>query len=91
MFAVQRDWKYEEKHGTRTDWFGCVAWRKVAESVAKTMRKGNHVRLHGELQQGKENGKPKIGTIELHLTDFIVLGDKIRLREKKATDEQAPF
>ena len=49
--ACSESWK--DKYGNRqerTEWVTCVAWRKLAETLQRYLRKGAHVYLEGKLQ-----------------------------------------
>ena len=47
--AVNRD--YKDSNGERkTDFFNCVAWRGLGETVAKYMKKGNKSRVTGSIE-----------------------------------------
>jgi single-strand DNA-binding protein len=48
--ATKRSWQNEQKEWqSRTEWHDVVAWNAVA-AVAGQLRKGNHVRIKGELR-----------------------------------------
>lgn len=47
--AVNRDYKGSDGE-RKTDFFNCVAWRGLGETVAKYMKKGNKIRVTGSIE-----------------------------------------
>lgn len=47
--AVNRNYKSSDGE-RKTDYFNCVAWRKLGETVAKYTKKGNKVRITGSIE-----------------------------------------
>lgn len=66
--AVNRRFKSENEE-TNADFFNCVAWRGLAENIAKFCHKGSKVCVIGELQT--RNYEDKDG-IKRYVTEIIV-------------------
>lgn len=50
-FAIAVNRNYKGSDGERkTDYFNCVAWRGLAETVAKYTKKGNKIRVTGSIE-----------------------------------------
>lgn len=49
-FTVAVDRPYQNQGQRETDFIDCVAWRRLAETVAEHMRKGRLVAVEGRLQ-----------------------------------------
>lgn len=50
-FAIAVNRNYKGSDGERkTDYFNCVAWRGLAEAVAKYTKKGNKIRITGSIE-----------------------------------------
>lgn len=50
-FSIAVDRNYKSSDGERkTDYFNCVAWRGLAETVARWMKKGNKIRVTGSIE-----------------------------------------
>jgi single-strand DNA-binding protein len=50
-FSIAVDRPYQSQSGQReTDFIDCVAWRRLAETVAEHMRKGRLIAVDGRLQ-----------------------------------------
>ena len=50
-FAIAVNRNYSGSDGERkTDFFNCVAWRGLGETVAKYMKKGNKIRVTGSIE-----------------------------------------
>ncbi|MCL8207418.1 MAG: single-stranded DNA-binding protein [Actinomycetia bacterium] len=49
-FTVAVDRPYQSQGQRETDFIDCVAWRRLAETVAEHMRKGRLVAVEGRLQ-----------------------------------------
>lgn len=79
--AVDRQYSGEEKV---TDFFKCVAWRGLADNVAKYLSKGSKVCVLGTLQnrsyEDKDGNKRTITEIMAQEIDF--------LSEKKADEQE---
>ena len=78
--ACSESWK--DKDGNRqerTEWVTCVAWRKLAETLQRYLRKGAHVYLEGKLQTRSwedKNGGGKRYATEVLVEDFKWLDKK---------------
>lgn len=46
--------KFSSNDGQSADFISCVAWEKMAENLAKYMRKGGRVNIIGKLQTRKQ-------------------------------------
>lgn len=49
-FTVAVDRPYQSQGQRETDFIDCVAWRRLAETVAEHMRKGRLIAVEGRLQ-----------------------------------------
>lgn len=82
-FSIAVSRKYANSDGTReTDFLNCVAWRGLADNIAKYCSKGSKVSVIGEVQNRSydaEDGTKK------YVTD-IVLSDCEFLDSKKDTE-----
>ncbi len=47
--AVNRDYKGSDGE-RKTDYFNCVAWRGLGETIAKYTKKGNKIRVTGSIE-----------------------------------------
>lgn len=55
-FSVATDRKWNDANGqqqSKTTWFRCVAWRRLAETCNQYLRKGGLVMVEGEVQEPK--------------------------------------
>ena len=61
--ATQQSWKdSKDEWQSKTEWHRVVAFNRLAESLAESLHKGDHVLVDGLLVSSKyerENGKPK--------------------------------
>jgi len=61
--ATQQSWKdSNDEWQSKTEWHRVVAFNRLGESIADTLRKGDHVLVDGQLVSSKyerENGKSK--------------------------------
>ena len=65
---AQKEWT------TSTQWFNIVAWDKIAERMAKQVRKGHRIAINGKLQTRDwtdNNGRHV--TTEIIVNDFVLL------------------
>lgn len=83
--AVNRRFKSENEE-TNADFFNCVAWRGLAENIAKFCHKGSKVCIVGELQT--RNYEDKDG-IKRYITEIIVNECEF-LDSKKDSNENTP-
>lgn len=50
-FAIAVNRNYKDSNGERkTDYFNCVAWRGLGDTVAKYTKKGNKIRVTGSIE-----------------------------------------
>ena len=50
-FAIAVNRNYKGSDGERkTDYFNCVAWRSLGETIAKYTKKGNKIRVTGSIE-----------------------------------------
>lgn len=49
-FTVACDRKYAQNGERQTDFINCVAWRQLAEFIAKHFKKGDRIALEGSIQ-----------------------------------------
>ena len=50
QFAIAVNRTYSRNGERQADFINCVAWRNLAENLAKFMRKGNQIGIEGQLQ-----------------------------------------
>ena len=68
--ATKRSWldKQSGERVSRTEWHRVIAWGKLSD-VAKTLAKGSHVELRGELRSrtytGKDNVQRRVAEVHL--------------------------
>lgn len=88
--AVNRKFKKEDDE-VSADFFNCVAWRGLAENIAKFCHKGSKVCVVGELQT--RNYEDKDG-IKRYVTEIIVneceFLDSKKDSNENTTNETAP-
>lgn len=78
--AVDRDYKRDDKRPT--DFFNCVAWRGIGESIARFFHKGKPILVEGHLENRsyeKDDGTKRYVT-ELIVESFTFTGDKAEQR-----------
>lgn len=80
--AVNRRFKSENEE-TNADFFNCVAWRGLAENIAKFCHKGSKVCVIGELQT--RNYEDKDG-VKRYVTEIIV--NECEFLDSKKNDEE---
>lgn len=80
--AVNRRFKSENEE-TNADFFNCVAWRGLAENIAKFCHKGSKVCVVGELQN--RSWEADDGT-KRYATEIIV--NECEFLDSKKNDEQ---
>ncbi len=58
-----------------TQWFTVVAWNKMAERVAKVVKKGKRIAIEGELHNNdwKDNNGVSHSSTEIWLNDLLVI------------------
>lgn len=77
-FSLAVDRSFKNRDGEKeTDFFDCVAWRKLAETVAQHIRKGRLVAVQGRLQQdrwknneGQNRSKVQVVADEVRFLDW---------------------
>lgn len=69
-FSVAVDRRYQAKgEGRKADFFNCVAWRDLAEHIARNWSKGKPILVEGELQNRDYTDKDGINR---RITEVIV-------------------
>ncbi len=72
--AVSRNYKTADG-GYDTDFFSCQAWRSIAESIARYVRKGNKIAITGSLQnrsyEDKNGDKKTANEIQVQDVEFL--------------------
>lgn len=65
--AVPRDFKRDE-----TDFINCLAFGKIAETIAEYLKKGKRIALQGRIQTGSYNNKEgqRVNTFEVVVDKF---------------------
>lgn len=75
-FAIAVARKYKNQAGeTETDFFNCVAWRNLAENLAKFTKKGSKVSIVGSVQnrsyEAQDGTKRYVTEIMVDEAEFI--------------------
>ena len=87
QFTIAVNRTYQTRNGEKTaDFINCVAWRNLAELLAKYMRKGSLMGVEGQLQvrtYEDQNGAKK------YVTEVIC--DNIHFLESKGARENGGF
>lgn len=90
--ATKRSWRDKQtgERVSRTQWHRVIAWGKLGD-FAKTLAKGSHVQVEGELRSRTYTGKDHIRrrVSEVHLGSIHKLGRAERPAQPAATAEQA--
>ena len=86
--ATKSSYKKDDKYISHTEWHRCVVFGKLSE-FAKTLRKGAHIQVEGELRSReytskKTDAKQRVWEIRV---DSIL---KLDRGEKAAPEEQEP-
>lgn len=69
-FSIAADRRYQQKGEERkSDFFNCVAWRELAEHIARFWTKGKPILVEGELQNRSYVDK---SNITRYVTEIIV-------------------
>lgn len=82
--AVNRDYTSENKE-KEADFFRCIAWRGLAETLSKHVKKGHRIAIEGRLKNSTqilEDGSKR------YYTDVIV--NKLEFLENKQKEEFIP-
>ena len=81
--AVNRDFKNQQGE-YEADFINCVAYRKLAETIAEYVRKGDRIAVEGRLQvRNYDNSEGK----KIYITEVVVDGiDFLEAKKKDATD-----
>ncbi len=59
--AVNRRWTNSDgSQGEETAWFRVTAWRRLAETAAQYLHKGQQVMVDGQLSPDRATGGPKV-------------------------------
>jgi single-strand DNA-binding protein len=78
-FNIAVDRKYKDQNGQRqADFITCVAWRKTAELIGQSFRKGHRIAIMGSLQTrtyDDRNGNKRYAT-EVLVEDFDFIEHK---------------
>ena len=82
QFAIAVNRTYSRNGERQADFINCVAWRNLAENLAKFMRKGNQIGIEGQLQV--RNYEDANGA-KRYVTE--VVADNVRFLESKAQSE----
>lgn len=75
-FAIAVARKYKNQDGeTETDFFNCIAWRTLAENIAKFTKKGSKVSIVGSVQnrsyEAQDGTKRYVTEIMVDEAEFI--------------------
>ena len=81
--AVKRSFK---NHGNQeSDFFNCVAYGKVAETISKYVKKGDQIGIEGRLETDSYTNKEGR---KVYVTRIIV--ENVEFLQSKRTEEQNP-
>lgn len=92
-FSIAVGRRYEGADGERkTDFFNCVAWRGLAETVARYTHKGHKVAVTGsiELRNYEDNQGVKRTAVDIVVQDVEFLTPKPNSDQADADDDFAP-
>lgn len=87
-FAIAVDRNYTDANGERkTDFFECVAWRGLAETIAQYCKKGNKVAVGGSIQLRtyEDNNGNKRTAVDIITQDIEFLTPKAQDEPKRAS------
>lgn len=85
QFSIAVNRTYKDRNGERqADFINCVAWRQVAELLARFIRKGNQVGIEGNIQTRNYDDA---NGIKHYITEVIC--DQIHFLESKRQDDQS--
>lgn len=93
--ATQRSWKNaDDEWASKTDWHRVVLFRpRLAEHVARTIKKGAHVLVEGSLvssvYEPNGNGKGKKSKAT-KITSWLIRADVVRKLDRNELDPQLP-
>jgi single-strand DNA-binding protein len=90
-FTVAVDRPFQNQGGQReTDFIDCVAWRRLAETVAEHMRKGRLIAVEGRLQirnyETQDGQKRRVAEV---VADDVRFLDRPREAPAESADEVA--
>lgn len=82
-FSIAVSRRFANADGEReTDFFNCVAWRGLAENLAKYCKKGNKVAVAGSLQNRSYEAKDGVKR-----TVTEIVADEVEFLTSKAAEE----
>lgn len=96
--AVPRDFKRDE-----TDFINCLAFGKIAETIAEYLKKGKRIALQGRIQTGSYNNKEgqRVNTFEVVVDKFEFVDSakseennknvRSNVRSKEDLEDDFPF
>jgi len=92
--ATQRSWKNaDDEWSSKTEWHRVVVFRpRLAEHVARTIKKGAHVLVEGSLVSStyeQPNGKSKKNK-PVKVTSWTIRADVVRKLDRSEPEPQAP-
>jgi single stranded DNA-binding protein len=91
--ATQQSWKdSNDEWQARTEWHRVVAFKRLGESIADTLHKGDHVLVDGQLVSSKyerENGKSKKAKAAKFAIFWSVRANSIRRLSRAEADVPA--
>jgi len=96
-FSIAVDRKFKNADGEKeTDFFNCIAWRKLAEIIGDYAKKGSQVYVSGELQNHSYEGSDGVSrtAMQVVVNDFQLLGSKQENNTELKpvdVDEELPF
>lgn len=76
----------------QTDFFNCIAWRSMAEAIARYTKKGNKVAVVGsvELRSYEDNEGIKRTVVDIIVQDVEFLTPKEQTQADKSTGKKKP-
>ena len=86
-FSVAVNRSFKNSNGEReSDFFNCIAFSKLAETISRYVKKGDQVGIEGRLQT--RNYTNKEGR-KVYITEIIV--ENVEFLQTKKQEEQAPM
>ncbi len=76
--ATNESYGKGENRKTETNWFNCVAWNGLAESMNKFLQSGTKVLIEGKLKNDnyEKEGGEKVYSTQIEVTGFYLIDPK---------------
>jgi len=85
-FSIATTHKYKDK--TETEWHSCVAFGKIAQTIASYFTKGMPIFIEGRIKGGEYKDKP---TFTIIVESFSFVGAAKKEPTSITNDEDLPF